>query len=68
MTKRGRPHFRISEYPSGDPWIVIEQFDGPALEMCKRTIGFDLPAGTTPDKAEAIRKFLVDHVVFITET
>lgn len=68
MTKRARPHFRVSEYPSGDPWIVIEQFDGDRLDMCKRTIGFDLPSGTTIERAELVRKFLSENVVFITES
>ncbi len=68
MTKRARPHFRLSEYPSGDLFIVLEQFDGDKLELTKRLIGFDLPSGMKPDKAEAVRKFLSDNLVFVTET
>lgn len=68
MTKRARPHFRLSEYPSGDIFIVLEQFDGEQLELTKRTIGFDLPSGTKMDEAERIRKVLSEKLVFVTET
>jgi hypothetical protein len=68
MTKRARPHFRLAEYPGGDLWIVIEQLDGDPLEMCKRTIGFDLPSGMKREDADIVRRFLADNVVFLAET
>jgi hypothetical protein len=68
MTKRARPHFRISEYPSGDLFIVVEQLDGDQLDLTKRSVGFDLPSGMKSEKAEAVRKFLSENIVFLTET
>ncbi len=68
MTKRARPHFRLSEYPSGDFFIVLEQLDGEPLEMMRRLVGFDLPSGTKVGEAEAVKKFLSDKLVFVTET
>jgi hypothetical protein len=68
MTKRARPHFRLSEYPSGDIFIVLEQLDGDQLEFTKRTIGFDLPSGTKMEEAERIRHMMSEKLVFVTET
>lgn len=68
MTKRARPHFRLSEYPSGDLFIVLEQLDGDQLDLTKRTVGFDLPSGMKMHDAELVRSFLSDKLVFITET
>jgi hypothetical protein len=68
MTKRARPHFRVAEFESGQPWIVFEQFDGDEMHIFKYTLGFDLPPGTTLERAEEIRNFLSDNLIRVNET
>jgi len=68
MTKRATVHFHVTSYAEGTPWIVIEPFSGGDLALFQRTIGFDLPAGTTFEEAESICKFLQDNIEQITET
>jgi hypothetical protein len=46
MTKRARPHFGCLQYESGQPWILMEYFDGDSLDLFQKTIGFDLPKDT----------------------
>lgn len=36
--------------------------------QCLRYLGFDLPEGTTPERAQEIIKFLNDNIRFITYT
>jgi hypothetical protein len=68
MTKRSTVHFRVTQYAEGKPWIVIEPFMGDELSVFKKTVGFDLLAGTTLEEAEKICKFLQDYIEHITET
>lgn len=68
MTKRARPHFRVSEFASGQPFIVFEQFDGDELALFKRTVGFDLAEGTTIDEAKFIAKFMSEKLIRVSET
>jgi hypothetical protein len=68
MTKRARPHFRVSEFDSGQPFIVFEQFDGEDLDLFKRTIGFDLPDGISLDEARAIARFMSEKLIRVSET
>jgi hypothetical protein len=46
MTKRARPLFRCLRYETGQPWILMEYFDGDNLDLFQKTIGFDLPKDT----------------------
>jgi hypothetical protein len=42
MTKRARAHFRVAEFADGQPWIVMEHFDGERLSLFEKSIGYDL--------------------------
>ena len=68
MTKRATTHWRVSEYPSGPPFIVLEPLSGDTLATFQRTIGFDLPDGTTIHEAKEIAAFLRLKLHAITET
>ena len=68
MTRRARPYFRLSEYPNGDFFIVMEQRDGDRLQMMNRSIGFDLPSRINVTDAELVRKYLSDKLIFVTES
>ena len=46
----------------------FEPFGGEDLSVFKKTVGFDLLAGTTVEEAEKICKFLQDYIEHITET
>jgi hypothetical protein len=58
MTKRTRPRFRVSDFPSGKPLKVLECLDGADLDLLKKFVGFDLPDGTSIDEAEGIAAIL----------
>lgn len=68
MTKRATPFFRVAEYESGQPWIVLEQYDGENLVVFQRTVGFDLPPGTTLEEAVRICDGLSQNLIAISET
>jgi hypothetical protein len=68
MTKRARPRFRASDFPSGKPFIVLECLDGADLDLFKKFVGFDLPDGTSIDEAEGIARYLRHNLIWISET
>jgi hypothetical protein len=68
VTKRAIPYFRVAEFANGIPWIVMEASSGDRLEVFKRTIGFDLPAGTSLEQAKEIAAYLTDKLIMMSET
>lgn len=67
MTKRARPHFRVAEFADGQPWIVMEHFDGDRLSLFEKSIGFDLRRDTSYEQAQTIAKYLSQNLVTISE-
>jgi hypothetical protein len=67
MTKRARPHFRVAEFADGQPWIVMEFFDGDRLSLFQKSIGFDLSRDISYEEAESVREFLSRNLVTVNE-
>jgi len=67
-TKRARPHFRVGEFASGQPWIIMECFDGDNLSLFEKTVGFDLRPGISYEEAQSIVRFLKENVVTVNES
>ena len=56
MTERVRVSFRVKEFPGGQPWICLEPIKEDLIVLANGFLGFDLPAGTTIEKAKKIRR------------
>ena len=57
-TERGDFLFRVSEFGDGTPWISTEPRDGGMPFLDHALLGFDLPKGTSLQKAEQIAEFM----------
>lgn len=57
MTSRAKPIFAVKQYASRQPWIAIE-YSTADKDMPNSLFGFDLPDGTSFDKAEEIAAYL----------
>jgi hypothetical protein len=57
MTERVRMSFRLKEFPGGQPWICLEPIKEDLIVLANGFLGFDLPAGTTIEKAKKIAEF-----------
>jgi hypothetical protein len=66
MTTRAQVTFKVRQYVSGQPWIVIEKFLGD-LDI-EGFLGLELPHGTTFDRAEEIAQYLNENIQAITHT
>ncbi len=68
MVKRADPRFSVSEFESGQTYIVMEVFQGDDMDIFKnRSIGFDLPPGTTLEDAKQIADYLQRHLLRVIE-
>jgi hypothetical protein len=65
-TLRAEVTFSVSEYVSGQPWIVVETLR--ADDVPDGTLGFDLPEGTTLHEAEEIAGFMRRRLTHIAVT
>jgi hypothetical protein len=52
--------FRVQERSGGEPWIRLEPLDKNNWES--GFLGFELPEGTTINKAEEIATFLQENI------
>ncbi|MGY3452486.1 hypothetical protein ACVILH_004828 [Bradyrhizobium sp. USDA 4353] len=68
MTKRARTRFRVQEYASGKPFLVLEPLTGDTLDIFKWTIAFDLPEGTSFEDAQGISNYLNANLTHVCET
>jgi hypothetical protein len=68
MTERVRMLFRVKELASGDFWICLEPLEEGLKILGKGFLGFDLPEGTTINKAEEIAAFLQENISSISYT
>lgn len=67
MTKRADPIFTVKQYPSTEPWICIEYATAEA-GMSNDLFGFDLPPGTSFEKAKEIAIYMQDNLTNFTRT
>lgn len=67
MIKRARPHFRVAEFASGQPWIVMECFDGDKSFAVRENRRFR-SASRDYEEAQRIAKFLKDNLIVVSET
>jgi len=68
MTERVRISFKVKEFPSGQPWICLEPTKEDLIVLGNGFLGFDLPAGTTIDKAREIAEFLEENIPMVSYT
>ena len=68
MTERVRMLFRVKEFASGDFWICLEPLEEELKILGKGFLGFDLPEGTTINKAEEIAAFLQENISSVSYT
>ncbi|MBH5372958.1 hypothetical protein [Bradyrhizobium glycinis] len=67
-TKRARPHFRVGEFASGQPWIIMECYDGDNLALFEKTVGFDLRPGISYEEAQRIVRLLKENLIAVNES
>ncbi len=66
MTTRSKVVFRVTQYASEQPWIVLEPVGGDLA--INGLLGLDLNEDTTFDVAEQIAQYLNDHIRCVTLT
>lgn len=57
-TDRANYLFKVSEGPDGKPWVSTEPRYADVPILRHALLGFDLPKGTTIQKAEQIARYL----------
>ncbi len=65
--RSARPHFRVSEFADGTPFIFIDPHSGDDLLFFANNTDFRLKEGTTYDEARRIADFLNEHIDLIAE-
>jgi len=68
MTERARYVFSGKLSANGNPWIALEPLNKHLSILQKGFLGFDLPLGTTTQRAREIEQFLNDNLTFLTYT
>ena len=68
MRLKSSQHFQLSEYPSGAFFILVERLDGADLDLFGKTIGLELPSGTSIEGAKMVAEFFTQNIVSISET
>ncbi len=68
MTERTRVVFRVKKSVSGDFWICLEPFERNLKVLGNGFLSFDLPEGTTINKAEEIAAFLQENISSVSYT
>jgi hypothetical protein len=68
MTERTPVIFRVKQSVNGDFWICLEPFEGNLKILGNGFLGFDLPEGTTINKAEEIAAFLQENIGSVSYT
>ncbi len=62
MTERVRMSFKLKEFPDGQPRICLEPVQEDLIVLANGFLGFDLPPGTTIEKAKKIAGFLEENI------
>ena len=68
MTERVRISFKVKEFPGGQPWICLEPVKEDLKVVRNDFLGFDLPIGTTIEKAKKIAEFLGENITTVSYT
>jgi hypothetical protein len=68
MTERVRMNFKVKEFPDGQPWICLEPVQEDLIVLANGFLGFDLPRGTTIEKAKKIAEFLEENIANVSCT
>ena len=68
MTERVRMSCRVKEFPGGQPWICLEPVKEDLKVVRNGFLGFDLPIGTTIEKAKKIAEFLGENITTVSYT
>ena len=68
MTKRASVIFTAKQYADGGLWIVLEPLTAPESGFPEGMFGFDLPDGTSHDKAREIERFMSENLRAFTWT
>ena len=68
MTERVRMSFRVRKFPGGQPWICLEPVKEDLKVLRNGFLGFDLPIGTTIEKAKKIAEFLGENITTVSYT
>jgi hypothetical protein len=70
MTVRAEFRFVAKAYADGTPWIAFEPLQGQLSGEGLPTgiFGFDLPSGTSGERAEEIARFLEENIRSFTFT
>jgi len=67
-TDRDPCTFVVKEFMNGEPWIVVEQRNNRIPILQEGFVGFDLPMGTTLEKAYEIANYLNANMTHIAVT
>lgn len=54
--------FTVKEYDGGTPWIALEPRDEQPAAFKNGLLGFDLPKGTSYNKAKEVASFLNENL------
>ena len=68
MTGRDACRFRVREYGDGRPYIAIESYDRTLALLKFGNLYFDLPEGTTFEKAQEIAEYMNDNIESLAYT
>jgi hypothetical protein len=68
ITERATYNFTVKVYPCGQIYIACDPLDRNLAIAGDGVFGFDLPEGTTAERAGEIARFLTDHLVGMTYT
>lgn len=67
-TERARYRFVVKEYSDGTPWIALEPLKGSIGFPGDWFLGFDLPKGSSLNKAEEVADYLDNNLADLTIT
>ncbi len=54
--------FTVKEYENGQPWICFEPYMTPPVEQRNFMYGFELPKGTSLERAKEIAAFMRENL------
>ncbi len=63
-----KPYFRVREYVSGQPFIVVDGMDSTLPILDQGILGLDLEKGTSTEEAQKIADLLNNRIAFVTYT
>ena len=67
-TVRARYHFKVRKFPEHALWIALDPVGSDNLELGRGFLGFDLPPGTTFERANQIADFLNENITHVSLT